>query len=212
MRVVFQRQSAPAPSVTPIFVTPMIDRMLDIATPDFLATLRAHVLSMEQRDRGRNVSNFGGWHSSDNFFDQQVDVVQKLGVEVLKIAAEMSYMQIRRNFPDCVADVAFFGGSWANISRNGDFNKPHNHPGPVWSGVFYVSLGQRDPEPVDNGWIEFLDPRASNPYGTKVRIDPKPGQVLLFPAWLHHYVNPFRGKGERISIAFNTTAEIHPAA
>ena len=42
--------------------------------------------------------------------------------------------------------------------------------------------------------------------------NPKPGQVLLFPSWLHHYVNPFRGKGERISIAFNTTAEINPAA
>ena len=212
MRVVFRRQTAPAAQVTPLFVTPLIDRMLSIATPAFLSAMREHVLAMEKSDRGRNVSNFGGWHSSGDFFDQQAEIVQLLATEVLKLAAEMSYLQIRGSFPDCVADVSFFGGSWANISRNGDYNKPHNHPGPIWSGVFYVSLGQRDPEPPDNGWIEFIDPRGSNIFGKKVRIDPKPGQVLLFPSWLHHYVNPFRGKGERISIAFNTTAEINPAA
>ncbi|MCZ6839887.1 MAG: putative 2OG-Fe(II) oxygenase [Alphaproteobacteria bacterium] len=26
---------------------------------------------------------------------------------------------------------------------------------------------------------------------------------LIFPAWLKHYVNPYHGDGERISIAFN---------
>jgi hypothetical protein len=25
----------------------------------------------------------------------------------------------------------------------------------------------------------------------------------MWPAWLNHYVNPFSGKGERISITFN---------
>lgn len=212
MRVLFRRQSAAPAQVTPLFATPLIDRMLGIATPRYLAAMREYVLSLEQRDRGRIVTNFGGWHSSGDFFEQQVDIVQQLASEVLRVAAEMSYQQIRGSFPDCVADVSFFGGSWANISRNGDYNKPHNHPGPVWSGVFYVSLGQRDPEPPDNGWIEFMDPRGGNLHSSKVRIDPRPGQILLFPAWLQHYVNPFRGKGERISIAFNTKAEILPAS
>jgi hypothetical protein len=34
-------------------------------------------------------------------------------------------------------------------------------------------------------------------------IDPIPGVMVLFPSWLQHFVHPFFGKGERISIAFN---------
>ena len=109
MRVVFRRQTAPAAQVTPLFVTPLIDRMLSIATPAFLSAMREHVLAMEKSDRGRNVSNFGGWHSSGDFFDQQAEIVQLLATEVLKLAAEMSYLQIRGSFPDCVADVSFIG-------------------------------------------------------------------------------------------------------
>ena len=42
-------------------------------------------------------------------------------------------------------------------------------------------------------------------------IDPTPGLMVLFPSWLQHFVHPFFGKGERISIAFNAmTAETNP--
>ena len=34
-------------------------------------------------------------------------------------------------------------------------------------------------------------------------IQPAAGEMLLFPSWLRHGVLPFRGSGERISIAFN---------
>ena len=32
---------------------------------------------------------------------------------------------------------------------------------------------------------------------------PKAGLMVLFPAWLLHQVRPYKGKAERISIAFN---------
>ena len=32
----------------------------------------------------------------------------------------------------------------------------------------------------------------------------------MFPGWLNHFVNPFKGTGERISIAFNLDVEIDP--
>jgi hypothetical protein len=35
------------------------------------------------------------------------------------------------------------------------------------------------------------------------QIRPKPGQMLLFPAWLSHSVEAWEGSGERISIAMN---------
>ena len=31
--------------------------------------------------------------------------------------------------------------------------------------------------------------------------------MLVFPSWVRHYVTPYHGRGERISIAFNVRME-----
>ena len=39
---------------------------------------------------------------------------------------------------------------------------------------------------------------------------PVPGEYYVFPAWQPHSVAPFRGEGERWSIAFNVIAVPRP--
>ena len=34
-------------------------------------------------------------------------------------------------------------------------------------------------------------------------VAPEPGMLVMFPSWLEHWVTPYRGKGQRISVAFN---------
>ena len=66
--------------------------------------------------------------------------------------------------------------------------------------------------------LEFMDPRGPGPamyaphlafgsaglsVGANETIRPKAGRLVMFPAWLLHQVRPYRGKAERISIAFN---------
>jgi hypothetical protein len=36
-------------------------------------------------------------------------------------------------------------------------------------------------------------------------IRPQPGLMVVFPAWIEHWVHPFQGEGQRISIAINVT-------
>ena len=205
------RKGAVTAGIEQIFATPLLSRNLKIATPEFLDRLKAEILDMETKDRGVTVSNFGGWHSKTDLFDHKSETIAALRDAAFGVAAEMTYQQVKNRFPACQVTVHLHGGSWANVSRSGDYNKVHNHPGAMWSGAFYVALGKRDKEPAGNGCIEFVDPRPGNQYAFKVVVDPRPGQLLMFPAWLYHYVNPFRGTGERISIAFNTTAEVKAA-
>ena len=40
---------------------------------------------------------------------------------------------------------------------------------------------------------------------------PVPGEFYVFPAWQPHSVAPFRGEGERWSLAFNVVAVPQPA-
>jgi hypothetical protein len=45
---------------------------------------------------------------------------------------------------------------------------------------------------------------ACNPFGRTIAIPPETGRMVVFPSWLYHWVNPYQGTGERISIAFNS--------
>jgi putative 2-oxoglutarate-Fe(II)-dependent oxygenase superfamily protein len=40
-----------------------------------------------------------------------------------------------------------------------------------------------------------------------LEIEPKPGLLVIFPAWLQYCVHPFFGMGHRISITMNITLE-----
>jgi hypothetical protein len=60
--------------------------------------------------------------------------------------------------------------------------------------------------------LEVQDPRGcvdmagmpGNPFGRTIAITPASGLMVVFPSWLYHWVNPYHGAGERISIAFNS--------
>ena len=50
-------------------------------------------------------------------------------------------------------------------------------------------------------------PLPGNEFGQRITIAPEAGQMLVFPSWVRHYVTPYHGRGERISIAFNVRME-----
>ena len=101
--------------------------------------------------------------------------------------------------------------AWANINRDGNYNVLHSHPGNHWSGVYYIDAGEPDPAHPLSGAFEFHDPRGGATalpvpgfdFGHKQVIQPEAGMMLMFPSWHQHMVHPFRGRGERIVVAFN---------
>ncbi|MDC0033511.1 TIGR02466 family protein [Alphaproteobacteria bacterium] len=193
-----------------LFPTVMLQRQLGRVVP-LNARLRKIVLENERKDSGIRSSNVGGWHSQADFLEWKLPEVGILAAEIMVAGRELTSTLVPPG-EEGELEVTFQGGTWANVLRKGGYNKIHNHPGALWSGCYYVSTGRPAPEPEFNGWIEFQDPRPGNIHGGKERVKPVEGMLLLFPGWLNHYVNPFNGKGERISIAFNLDAEFVPSA
>jgi uncharacterized protein (TIGR02466 family) len=106
---------------------------------------------------------------------------------------------------------------WANVNRFGDYHDPHNHPHAYLSGTYYVRVPQGHALPhnradVRPGCITFYDPRGSVNM-TAIKNDPQvepeftvapwPGMILMWPAFLLHYVHPNLADDSRISISFN---------
>ena len=106
---------------------------------------------------------------------------------------------------------------WANVNREGDYHDPHNHPHAYLSGTYYVAVPEAPPRPaarkdVRPGAITFYDPRgAANMTAIKGdpqveaehTLRPQPGEILLWPAFLLHFVHPNLAPEPRISISFN---------
>ncbi len=107
---------------------------------------------------------------------------------------------------------------WANVNRRGDYHDPHNHPHAYLSGTYYVQVPDMESPPRENrsdvrpGAISFYDPRGAANM-TAIRGDrqieaefthrPKAGDILLWPAFLTHFVHPNLSDAARISISFN---------
>lgn len=114
-------------------------------------------------------------------------------------------------------------GMWFQISSQGCHHDIHTHGNCSWSGVYCVQVDDDDlrlAHPVlgpVNGVTRFYGPHFSHLGGAHmdfgnaylqtphIDIPPRPGQLIVFPAWLPHQAMPYAGAADRIIISFNAT-------
>jgi uncharacterized protein (TIGR02466 family) len=174
--------------------------------------LKAVILANEEKSRGIVKSNIGGWHSDMGIFSWDAPCIRTIQERVHQAAVECTRSMIVRR--KVKFRVRYRLDGWANVVRSGDYHTPHNHPNNLWSGVYYITVGEPESGRRKNGQLELLDPRIGcnmvgipdSLFEVRYSIPTKAGLMVLFPSWLVHHVHPFVGKGERISIAFNILA------
>ena len=113
---------------------------------------------------------------------------------------------------------------WANINRLGDYHNLHNHPHSWLSGTYYVSIPDQKIAPthrsdLNPGAISFFDPRPQanmNAIKGDGQVDPEfrklpaNGELMIWPAFLHHLVHPNASEEARISVSFNVVLKWKP--
>ena len=118
-------------------------------------------------------------------------------------------------------------GVWCQISNRGVHHDIHTHGNCSWSGVYCVQVdedAQRCTHEVFgalNGVTRFYGPHFNQLGGAHMDlgsaylqqphqdIAPRPGQLVVFPAWLAHQAMPYEGRQDRIIVSFN--ASVHAA-
>ena len=107
---------------------------------------------------------------------------------------------------------------WCNWQGAGDFNPPHDHGGDL-TWVIYLKI----PEELDEenkkykgrsagpGGITFVYGQGDGKCITHHSVYPEEGDMVMFPAWLKHWVYPFKSDCTRISVSGNasTTIKLH---
>lgn len=175
--------------------------------------LLQYVLELRARHPGVIKTNIGGWHSD---IALQVHAAPCIKLFLNSARYALSQLALRMfDVPDSHVDAnAWRIEMWANVNGNGHANATHDHfaTGTLLSAFYYVQSGGPDAE----GRTVFV---ADGPVPRYVQcpvkgravenvITPIDGVLVAFPSWLRHRVEPYRGGGDRVTLALNAG---HPA-
>jgi len=169
------------------------------------AALAEEVLRIRGQDpTGVQITNQGGWHSRTNLLEHAplAPLFQWMAAHCQQALGELGW--------DFALARPRFNNAWAMVNGSGHSVRAHLHPNSLMSGVVYLQTPER------SGNIAFLDPRngaqvllppLQDPQASllngRLEMVPRPGLMLLFPAWLWHEVGASHSDQERISISFN---------
>jgi hypothetical protein len=109
-------------------------------------------------------------------------------------------------------DAVEFQAFWIVSQYHSTPSPVHFHSGDL-SGVLYLKVPDVANEPAEElktyisgrqaGYINFIHGGRQQFSRSIVSFKPKVGDFYVFPGWVLHGAEPFRGTGERRSLAFN---------
>ena len=161
----------------------------NVLKKEHIDNIRKHILYSYTEDPGEN------WQSEPSL--QKNDEYKILSDKIIELGKyvfdDLKYVYNQFEITDM----------WANVSKQGEYHKPHTHSNNILSGVLYIQSDQ-------SANIRFTDPRPApdmreyNDENSHICSYPsKVNTMLLFPSWLQHYVTGNQSRDERISISFN---------
>lgn len=168
-----------------------------------LDQLKKEVNTIIKSDKGRVISNQGGYQSHD------VEIKKFTHLKFLKEIILNNTINYKKSLG--LKTESDLLNLWINVNDFKDFNTSHTHPGGIISGVFYVSCTDKcgnivfensAKDMIESAWSSKVNIYNQNT-SPKWRIKPSNNKLLLFPSFLSHYVEPNLSKDKRISISFN---------
>jgi len=164
--------------------------------------LAQDIINWSNQDEGVQKTNYKGWHST-------VDMASK--PEYQNLVNELMVMCKDVFKEEWLDRKPILGNMWANINPKGAMNQLHIHSNSLFSGVYYVKSNPQA------GRLKIYDPRPGAQIVMPTRLegqppkhlwrdanlDPFPGRIIMFPAWLWHAVEPNQSDDIRISVSFN---------
>ena len=99
---------------------------------------------------------------------------------------------------------------WINYQKPNDYNPPHDHDGKL-SFVIYLQIPDELKKEQQEykgkscgpGGIQFIYGDGPRDCVTYQSLFPEEGDIYIFPAWLKHWVAPYKSDCTRISVSGN---------
>jgi len=109
-------------------------------------------------------------------------------------------------FLGSIPDRVDLSGIWSVRLKNGGRHVAHAHPEGWLSSAYYVKLPKAVRESDDHqGWLRLGEPPFAAPGGQFLTrdVEPKEGNLILFPSYVWHGTIPFVEETPRMTVAFD---------
>ena len=163
------------------------------------------VYEKEKNEPSGQKTNIGGWQSLGNLIED------KRFIKVLEnVDKAFQTVYEKNNYIDEIKVAV--ESMWINVNRPKDYNKSHIHPEVHWAFVYYIKVQEK------SGDLVFEDPRIRRTMQTQaifkkdyynlssaaiISLTPQVVDLIIFPSYLEHFVEPNLSKEPRISISGN---------
>lgn len=134
------------------------------------------------------------FNGKTDLFNTESPIISKFEKEVYKIFSDYFRLALSKNLDDYTASFKSFV-----TSNSGAYSMPsHNHSSSPFVSVFYIFCSDSN----KGGDLVLNDPRTNANRGymtdfqdqfSPIHFTPSNGDVLVFPGYLYHSVNPFIG-------------------
>ena len=206
-------------NVQQYFSTPFLHTNIDDL--HFCAEIEKFILtSMNEKNEVKDAPQSAHpdlFESEFNFLNWNVPQTNQLKKILLNYLFE--FIQEVNHFTQAeLQKIRFIHESWFHVAKSGGYFQNHTHPNHSWSMVLCVNPGSNQEEnEFEQGKLVFWDPRGNasmfldeangrmkRPYAfSGFKIKPGKGSLLIFPSYLQHAVEPYRGDDYRITVAAN---------
>ena len=159
-------------------------------------------LDLEKKNTGVIKSNIGGYQS--DFLQKSNRIIGKTKDVIFKAITQFAdTIYVKKPY------TVLFDDPWLNVNRESNANKIHTHPRSDLSLTYYCEV------PTDSGRIVFENPvlhqRTTSIWYEKhdlwnsehINLSPKKYDLIIFPSYIPHFVEPNKSKKPRISLACN---------
>jgi uncharacterized protein (TIGR02466 family) len=169
--------------------------------------IKDYCIYLKDNTKGVNISNRGGWHSSE--------ILLPMPQDLRSLFSNLEVFVNENCFKEMGVPNLKFGNFWVNVNTPNSYNLAHDHQNSILSGVYYVSV------PHDNmgdlvlhrgDTAEYFLKSDVERIGTKTNSfvavkKPLESFFYIFPSWVKHHVESNISQGDRVSIAFNFIPE-----
>jgi len=198
-----------------LFATPVV--VMDVpGMEEHNRELSDRLLAEQQRSRGFQRSNVGGWHSVPDLSQRREPCYQALIQAIIGCVGDTAASLAASGHLPPAPRYRYGVTAWAMIMRDGDYTILHDHGDAHWSSAYYVDAGDFEGE-GPSGLLAFESPRRGGRpipgmdlFPSTFSVEPRTSMLVLFPGWLQHYVHSYRGKRPRISISANVVMDPMP--
>lgn len=205
-------------ALTTFFATPFFRDSIEDAR--FAACVKAVCITLKSQGYEKTISPQGKlngvFESPFDFFDQDNEIIRRLRNAVYSRLISVVAAS-NDSSPELISRLQFDSHSWFHITREGGYFRPHTHPMASWSAVYCADRGSSDLNSGYGGDVVFYDPRAnasmfldqSNRHMRRelsfssFKIEMRTGDLMIFPSYLTHFVEPYIGTSERVTVAAN---------